>query len=135
MKSTEEMITIMQAYTEGKQIEGKYKELNEWKTDSNPTWNWYNNDYRVKEEPKCRPYESSDEMIEDFCKRAGLEPTSILMPAIWLVDKYSKAKRMIISFVGDYVYTHFENRFDKWTLSELFDLLTYLDGSPVGKEE
>lgn len=133
MKIIEEMISVMQAYKEGKQIEVRCKTLNDWKIDPKPSWNWHNNDYRVKEEPKCRPYESSDEMIEDFCKRAGLEPTSMLMPVIWLKEKNSTTKRMIMSFVGDYVYTPFGNDFDNWSFNELFNKFTYLDGSPVGK--
>ena len=77
---------------------------------------------------------TTEEMIEDFCKRARLEPTPMSIPAIWLKEKNSTTKRLVISFAGDCVYSQFSSEFDNWTLNELFDRFTYLDGSPVGKE-
>lgn len=134
MKSTEKMIAVMKSYNEGKEIECKYKKCKDWNKCPTPSWDWDSYDYRVKEESGTRPYESTNEMIEDFCQRAKLETTSILKPAIWLKEKNSNTKRLIVSFVGDCVYTHFGNDFDNWTLNELFDRFTYLDGSLVGKE-
>lgn len=135
MKSTEEMIEVMKSYNEGKEIECKYKTDKDWNICATPSWDWFTYDYRVKEEPQYRPYENTNEMIEDFCQRAKLETTSMLMPVIWIKEKDSNTKRMVLSFVGDCVYTHFGNEFDNWTLNELFDRFTYLDGSLVGKEE
>lgn len=133
MKTTEEMIAVMKAYNERNKIECKHR-MGEWENCPFPQWNWLDFDYRVKEEPKYRPYESADEMIEDFCKRAGLETTSMSMPSIWLREKGSTTKRLVIGLVGDYVYLQFSSEIDNWSLSELFTEYTYLDGSPVGKE-
>lgn len=85
-------------------------------------------------EARYRPYESTDEMIEDFCKRTRFEPTSMLMPVIWLKEKKSNTKRLILGFVGNAVSTNYGTDIDTWSLNELFDRFTYMDGSPVGKE-
>lgn len=50
-KTTEEKIKVMQAYTEGKEIEIESVEGG-WYVVPEPSWNWRTFDYRVKPEPK-----------------------------------------------------------------------------------
>ena len=52
MKTTQEMIEVMQAYVDGKQIEILYSE--NWEDNSVPLWNWWNNDYRIKPKAKVK---------------------------------------------------------------------------------
>lgn len=42
---------VMLAYAEGKEIE-RYTNMASWMLDDDPTWNWIDNDYRVKKTPK-----------------------------------------------------------------------------------
>lgn len=61
--STEEKIAVMQAYVDGKNIEYKEKGF-EWKTvncnNSNLSWDWYLNNYRIKQEPEYIPFDFND---------------------------------------------------------------------------
>jgi hypothetical protein len=56
MNTTKEKIEVMQAFDEGKTIEFKWTEGDEWITliINNPHWNWDKNNYRIKPEPKKR---------------------------------------------------------------------------------
>jgi hypothetical protein len=49
--STEQMIEVMQAYLDGEDIEIRLPQGN-WIQVYGPSWNWDNNDYRVKAKPK-----------------------------------------------------------------------------------
>ena len=52
MKSTKEMIEVMQAYEDGKKIEYYSRISNRWETAISPIWSWEYLDYRIKPEPK-----------------------------------------------------------------------------------
>jgi len=46
--STDEMIEVMQAYMRGEAIEISDADKDEWEYIKEPSWDWVNNDYRVK---------------------------------------------------------------------------------------
>lgn len=61
MKTTEEMIEVMQGWENGKEIQQKYlygsDMVHSWTaqavmSDGKPIWNWASIDYRIKPEPK-----------------------------------------------------------------------------------
>ena len=53
MKTTKEMIAIMQAYEDGQPIQYKLRWQGDWAESSPPAWDWSMIDYRVKPaEPK-----------------------------------------------------------------------------------
>jgi len=50
-KTTAEMIKVMQAYEDGKEVQALYNHHNEkWYDSKKPIWNWVDYDYRIKEE-------------------------------------------------------------------------------------
>ena len=49
MKTVKEMIEVMEWFEGGGDVECSYKECNDWGRASNPLWNWYDYDYRIKE--------------------------------------------------------------------------------------
>lgn len=51
-----EQIAVMQAFAEGKEIEVRPLGSNDWVTTLTPGWNWSCFEYRIKIEPKLRPY-------------------------------------------------------------------------------
>lgn len=65
MKTTAEMIAVMQAYADGKKIEflGREWEVNVWEECTSPLWDWTNFDYRIKPEQEYRPYINTHEFI------------------------------------------------------------------------
>lgn len=50
MKTIDEMIAVMKAYQEGKEIEFRCNGsvFKEWEKTDSPAWNWGVNDYRIK---------------------------------------------------------------------------------------
>ena len=63
-----EQIAIIKAYEDGKTIEGKGHKETEWKIleyVENYPFNFVMNEYRIKPEPKYRPYESVDEAFNE----------------------------------------------------------------------
>lgn len=68
MKTTKEMIEIMQAYERGEQIEYKIKSFmcdDKWLPMDNekPEWDFTDFDYRVKPKPTYRPYKNVAEFL------------------------------------------------------------------------
>lgn len=57
--TTEEKVKVMQAYEEGKQIQWLIRCCYEWRDFNKseiPVWDWCRNEYRIKPEPKLRPW-------------------------------------------------------------------------------
>lgn len=108
MKTTQEMIAVMQAYVNGKEIEtfdGKV-----WHHVNIPFWNWNDVDYRVKEKPKYVPFSFED--------------------AEFLIGKTVRCKSQ------DYVALIISVTKDGTSVDDfkpLLDDFTFLDGSPCGK--
>lgn len=113
MKTTEEMISIMQAYVDGKEIEINSWDGNGWNDEPEPEWNWSNNDYRVKKEPKQTEYVPFS--FED---------------AEFLIGKVVKHKKD--SWVELITYCD-KNETSIALYEYLLDNFTFLDGSPCGK--
>ena len=88
-------------------------------------------------EDKYRPYESTDEMIEDFKERAKKHYNAnffkcpMFHTSIWVKDKKSNSKYLISAFGEIDVYL---SSIDEYSLELLFEDFTYLDGSPCGKK-
>lgn len=59
------MIAVMQAASDGKEIEYRNNDQlsNGWKPCPQPSWNWIHCEYRVKPEPKLRPYANAQEFL------------------------------------------------------------------------
>lgn len=93
--------------------------------------------FYLVEEPKektYRPYKDTDEMIEDFLERNGNVNSHNPMynPLIWVKRKESGDIFLILSFLcTNEVSTCITN----YTLKNLFENFTYLDGAPCGKLE
>jgi hypothetical protein len=53
MKTLQEKIAVMQAFADGKKIELCDSGVSNWREsiNANPSWNWYQYDYRVKHDP------------------------------------------------------------------------------------
>lgn len=117
---------VMMAFAKGKEIEIRKKGKENWRHFDNREfgWNWLCFDYRVKPELKYRPFEDTDECIEEMTKHSpfGLvrfvhEPGYIIISKI-----YSK-----IIMLQDY----------ECDFKVAFSDFTFADGTPFGikKEE
>lgn len=87
----------------------------------------------IDEAPQYRPYKDTEEMVEDFKERFEdkIFTSPIEIPTIWFMNKGSKHRFLVTGFLEEGVITFCYSI--EW--EELFENYTYLDGSPVGKEE
>ena len=61
--TTKEIIKVLQAFDEGKEIEWKFRREKFWKEATNPCWNFNSYDYRIKPQPKFVPFDEKDDLI------------------------------------------------------------------------
>ena len=69
MKTTKEIIEIIQAYEKGASIQEKeivddVEYYAKWEDVENPLWNFENYDYRVKPKPKYAPFSTAEQFLE-----------------------------------------------------------------------
>ena len=67
---TAERIKVMQAFVDGKAIEERRISFDhtEWIDNNNPEWRWDKFDYRIKLEPKYRPFKDAEECWKEMQK-------------------------------------------------------------------
>ena len=75
-EETRDAVKVMEAYANGKKIQ--YKEISEWLDTSLPLFNWAKYKYRVKPEPKYRPFKTQEECWNEMLKH---------QPFGWVTDK------------------------------------------------
>lgn len=102
--------------------------------------------FYLVEDPKkteYRPYNDVSEMIDHFCSHFNLVSSTRSLPHIWVKGKpESKYKDEITQAVGFYknnvsigLPCNAKDKFTLYTLHELFNYFTYLDGTPCGIKE
>ena len=125
MKTTKEMIEVMQAYEEGTQIQIKPSYTTEWSDTNIPWWNWSDFDYRVKPKKSYVPFHTPEEFLTAYRKHGEFienKESGEKMNAY--VDKNGI---VILSTALNCTYT-FES------LGTLFGCYKFSDGTPCGKE-
>ena len=120
-KEVKEMLPVFQAYAEGKEIEslvnGEYYRVLEICNGMNPK------DYRIKPEPKYRPFKDAEECWTEMLKHK---------PFGWVKDKKDVHHRVLITAVDDDTCGMSLNGNAAWSLSGIMDLFTFADGTPFG---
>ena len=128
-EEAKEILPIIQAFAEGKTIE--YRGLGgEWKAAHTPTWSSHLF-YRIKPEPKYRPFKSQEECLQEMLKH---------QPFGWLKSKMNGR----FSCIGEvYGSDEFETVYIALSTSEslsrssdsMFEQYTFYDGTPFGIKE
>ena len=131
MKAIQEMIDVMRAYQEGKQIQIYDKKHKQW-VDDEPKWNWGLHDYRIKPKPEFRPFKNAEEFLEAQRKH-GEGLINIFN------DEVLKANDIYISINGNAYKRgkdtlHGYNLYSIGELKDLFKDYKLIDGTPCGKE-
>lgn len=111
---------IMQAYSDGADIEWSSKGENEWHNASDPAWHWGICDYRIKPAP-VRPY-TIYELAEELARRKSPE----------IIQQGFNIKREIekLSFHSE---THQVCIWGTWySLNSLMQDFIWPDGTPCG---
>lgn len=98
-----EQIAIMKAYEEGKTIEKKGQDDTEWQSieyiEDYP-FDFFCEQYRIKQEPKYRPFESVEEAFEE-AKKHGFWIRHIDRRYLRFIDNFSMTNNNDI-YLGDY---------------------------------
>lgn len=116
-KEVKEMLPVLQAYAEGKEIEslvnGKYYRVLEICNGMNPK------DYRIKPEPKYRPFKNAEECWQEMLKH---------QPFGWVKEKKRNVRTEINYIHNDGVmFSCGSVLFER-----LFDIYIFSDGTPFG---
>lgn len=118
IEETKEHIAVMQAYVDGKQIQGKCSD-GKWADVPEPSWS-INGNFRVKPEPKYRPFKDADECWQEMLKH---------QPFGWLREK----KRNVRTQIG---FMHTEGiqgtSGGSSNYKAFFDCFSFADGAPFG---
>ena len=127
MKTTKEMIEVMQAYDRGEKIESNYGGV--WVDIDMPEWSWGLRDYRVKQK-KYVPFDTAEEFLAAQRAHGGDGLITITE------DGVLKKHDISVSLDGS-VYDHIYDG-DVDYIGEFKDLLfedyKFADGTQCGKE-
>lgn len=118
-EETKKAIEIMQAYVDGKEIEYYYSGSEKWKKSCDPSWIFFNGfKYRIKSEPKYRPYANAEEMDKAIQEHGS-----------WVKNKATGLRRQIASYC-DRVFL--SGNSDDYYYDDMLKLYTWQDGTPCG---
>lgn len=117
-EQTNEAIKVMEAYVDGKQIQSKTCDKLEWSDCIEPIWDFDTFIYRVKPEPKLRPYTFA-EMCEAVKKHG-----------VMVKSKKIAEVCTITGFVEEYIFCNVEvcETYEEFMKSSVW----FDDNSPCG---
>ncbi len=119
---------VMLAYAEGKEIECKTPYEPDYFDMKVPMFDWGRCDYRVKSEPKYRPFRNAEERIQEMQKH---------QPFGWVKNKANDVMYAIYLMANDTAwiadYDGEGHIFCEY--KELFDDYEFIDGTPFGIKE
>ena len=135
MKTTKEMIEVMQAYDRGEQIQ--VLDINYfWEDTDTPYWNWAACDYRVKPKKKYVQFDTAEEF---FAAQRAHGYRLISTDDGVLTDDISPRAHDISVTLDGHVFEHIEGNWNSncsylGDLEDLFKDYKFIDGRPCGKE-
>lgn len=88
-EQAKDLLPIIQAFAEGKTIEFRNKSFKEWTEIENPSFDPTITNYRIKPEPKYRPFANAEECWQEMLKHQpfGWVKTDEGYEQIWHVNK------------------------------------------------
>ena len=131
-EETKDLIAVMQAYVDGKQIQWERSD-GKWADVPEPSWS-VNANFRVKPEPKYRPFKDADECWQEMLKH---EPFGWVV----IIENNLSIKYNIQALVQDGVKSTAvltdDVMSEKFPFEGVLQKFTFVDGTPFGikKEE
>lgn len=117
------MLPLMQAFAEGKTLQYRVNEVNnEWKDINNPAFNDLSSEYRIKPEPKYRPFRTNEECWNEMHKHPDFG---------WVI------RNGVFLMVQSIYLDAIDTIEDKHGIDfkDAFTELTFTDGAPFGIKE
>ena len=125
-----EFYPILQAFAEGKVIEFKTKPgtistsiPNEW-TEMEEIRFWSNVEYRIKPEPKYRPFKDAEECWKERLKH---------QPFGWIKGKEDEYHTFITTVDNNDAMSLSGN--SGWSFFDIMNIYTFADGTPFGMKD
>lgn len=123
IEGTKERIAVMQAYVDGKQIQGMCSD-GKWVDVPEPSWS-INDNFRIKPEPKYRPFKDADECWQEMLKH---------QPFGWI--KCRGCYFNIVAVTDVYVYlSEADGSAILLASKNSYNDNTFADGAPFGVKE
>ena len=114
---------VMLAYADGKEIEWTHRNVYNWARASTPTFDWCQNDYRIKPEPKYRPFKDAEECWQEMQKH---------QPFGWIKASYGQ---FFVTGIRDTDASFGCSKGNWESYDYIFDEYTFADGEPFGVKE
>lgn len=129
-----ELLPIIQAFAEGKTIEFKNCYGN-WVNCGEELINGFHKDFRIKSEPKYRPFKDMDECWQEMLKHHpfGWVKTIANISELHNISAIFPSAEFPVLLGID--AEEGEAREYSLKLSEMYDLYTFADGAPFGVKE
>ena len=127
-EETRDAAKVMEAYANGKKIQ-YLNDDNEWIDTSLPLFNWAKHFYRVKPEPKYRPFKTQEECWKEMLKH---QPFAFLSSANEY-DWFSICR--VFEEEGIPKITFASNPYSDYDMAKVFDTFQFADGTPFGIKE
>lgn len=121
-EEAKEWLPIIQAFAEGKTIQIKDK-TGKWNDLYEPCWNYSPDKYRIKPEPKYRPFKTKEECWDEMLKH---------QPFGWIKNNVGNIFN-IISIINQNHAIKLNECYSKY--SDLFKDFKFTDGTPFGIKE
>lgn len=133
IEETKERIAVMQAYVDGKQIQGECSD-GKWVYVPEPSWS-INENFRIKPEPKFRSFKDADECWQEMLKHQpfGWVKTIANIPELHNISAIFPSAEFPVLLGID--LEEGDAREYSLKLSEMYDLYTFADGAPFGVKE
>lgn len=121
-KEAKELLPIIQAWVEGKTIQ--YKLKGGWQDMDNPSFNDLPSEYRIKPEPKYRPFKTKEECWNEMLKH---------QPFGWI--KYGESICNIHNIYSDSITISVCEELYSHEFNISFVNSIFVDGTPFGIKE
>ncbi len=120
-----ELLPIIQAHAEGKTIQSRCikGDTSLWYDDEDPSFD-DDFEYRIKPEPKYRPFKDAEECWQEMLKHH---------PFGWVEHKKDGSRSLITSVIGYERKVYFDE--DGWYFDRIMEHYTFADGLPFGVKE
>lgn len=126
-EEAKELLPIMQAFADGKKIETRY-DIYDW-TETEVLYLESNNVYRIRPEPKYRPFRTLEECWNEMLKH---QPFAFLSSAN-KYDWFSICR--VFEEEGIPKITFASNPYSDYDMIKVFDTFQFADGTPFGIKE
>ena len=128
-EEAKELLPIIQAWAEGKNIQ--FLSDGEWHDINQADFTCYPDKYRIKPEPKYRPFKSQEDCWQEMLKH---------QPFGWLKSKKNGRLRCIgeVSWSDEFETVHIALSTSESlsrSANSMFDEYTFADGTPFGIKE